>query len=683
MTTRFKAPFVGLHRDFEKKLAVVNNEVVQKLNYATTNAGASSVVSLTQANFTNGTVLIASDYYVWTAAGVDTKVNGSTKGKIFRLTENVVFNPNPSTGPSHTDQWTKSEPSSSQLVSNGGNYPDDSFGLGFFAAISLFADDVIIDLNGFTLSQGTEHYVQQRFFTLIEIANIPFLPTQGPHKFGSVLIAATNCVIMNGKLGLAAHSGIHGNNNRNCLFKDIIFEKYEISAATVNGSIECYFIDCLAKGHSQNVHVLGTWSAARFIRPYIDYLNTENAAFSITIQNVSQTVATIRTALMGAMATALTDILNNDETTDPVFQNPTKLPEGNSYGFSTFGKGVGVNGFQASRKNLGTGLYFKNCEVHDHIATVQEKLALEVYYAPDATQSVIDATKGQHEKDPRGAVFITQNATTINSSGIYLGNIIADAQAIVAKAIISGDISGPISEGGPGTNGQILSTKRSSISQTTIDWIEQNVGYVPYTERNILFNGDNMHHVNKGIVGFRLDGSDDTVLYQCLVAEIKNKTPTIAKSALNITAWTPVARFEEDYNNYKNRVGKSNIHSTLLGCQNGQVRGFSLSSCGNVYMYKCKVRDLETAFGSCTGIELQQLTTNVYIESCEVISTNAGTAGNLDLYNNNPESMPIGRGLLIQDSVEKAYIESFKSSEIQGLFEADDIAIRSDSVVIQ
>ena len=54
-----------------------------------------------------------------------------------------------------------------------------AFSMGFFAGISIEADDVIIDLNGFELKMHRDFYLQQRFFSLIELASKPFISGQG------------------------------------------------------------------------------------------------------------------------------------------------------------------------------------------------------------------------------------------------------------------------------------------------------------------------------------------------------------------------------------------------------------------------------------------------------------------------------------------------------------------------
>ena len=76
------------------------------------------------------------------------------------IQENIAFEPNPDNDFMPTYQ---------QIAS--GQYPVGTAGayhLGFFAAITIETSNVILDLNGFSISQSNQHNIMQRFFALIE-----------------------------------------------------------------------------------------------------------------------------------------------------------------------------------------------------------------------------------------------------------------------------------------------------------------------------------------------------------------------------------------------------------------------------------------------------------------------------------------------------------------------------------
>lgn len=85
--------------------------------------------------------------------------------------------------------------------------------LGWFAAIAIAGKDIVLDLNGYQLKQSPRHALLQRFFAVVETANSPFVPDQGPGFFTSKIRSCRMCVIKNGRLGFSAHHGIHGNRN--------------------------------------------------------------------------------------------------------------------------------------------------------------------------------------------------------------------------------------------------------------------------------------------------------------------------------------------------------------------------------------------------------------------------------------------------------------------------------------
>ncbi|KAH8056977.1 hypothetical protein JL722_7202 [Aureococcus anophagefferens] len=75
--------------------------------------------------------------------------------------------------------------------------PDRGFWLGFFAAISVAADDVVVDLNGHEIRSSREFLLRQRFFSIIELADKPFKANSGPPQSAiyGVLFHKTNVAI--------------------------------------------------------------------------------------------------------------------------------------------------------------------------------------------------------------------------------------------------------------------------------------------------------------------------------------------------------------------------------------------------------------------------------------------------------------------------------------------------------
>ena len=136
---------------------------------------------------------------------------------VYILKEDIVFSPNP-------DLDYRPDPENE-------DYQGKAYSLGFFAAITVECKDVVIDLNCKTIRQSQEFALQQRFFSVIELASAPFISHQGPGYFGDI-VTANGCVIKNGKIGLSSHHGIHGNGARNVLIEDIQVFNFEVGGIT-------------------------------------------------------------------------------------------------------------------------------------------------------------------------------------------------------------------------------------------------------------------------------------------------------------------------------------------------------------------------------------------------------------------------------------------------------------------
>lgn len=233
------------------------------------------VVEVRQADFANGTYRI------------------QTAGR-YVFQENVVF-----------------DPAGAPENAEGG------FRLGFFAAISIETTNVVLDLNGKRLSQGPGHYLRQRFFSLIELANSPFVPKQGPANFGTDFHPASNVEIRNGVLGTSSHHGIHGNNNTNVRINDLCIEDFEIGGIALNGCENVWIERCRVGPSKTNVPVNAKFSQAVFSLPLLA---------NPTLQNL------VDTTKAGTIA--------------ELFANSSGVSDGTVVGVQIHAKGVAVGPLQ-------------------------------------------------------------------------------------------------------------------------------------------------------------------------------------------------------------------------------------------------------------------------------------------------------------------------------------------------
>eukprot|EP00486_Rosalina_sp_Unknown_P012144 CAMPEP_0201592364 /NCGR_PEP_ID=MMETSP0190_2-20130828/190279_1 /ASSEMBLY_ACC=CAM_ASM_000263 /TAXON_ID=37353 /ORGANISM="Rosalina sp." /LENGTH=866 /DNA_ID=CAMNT_0048051107 /DNA_START=228 /DNA_END=2828 /DNA_ORIENTATION=+ len=178
-------------------------------------------------------------------------------------------------------------PTREQAIYPDGTHPglytyEGAFSLGFFAGISVEADFVTIDLNGFTLSQDPTFYFQQRFFALIELASMPFIPGQGPAAWGPTITSGNHVTVTNGNLGLTSHHGIHGNNNAYVTITNVNSGYFDVAGLQCNACNNVVISDCIVGPQNQDIPVLGRYAHARAFIPRLRQLALGHADYEIT-----------------------------------------------------------------------------------------------------------------------------------------------------------------------------------------------------------------------------------------------------------------------------------------------------------------------------------------------------------------------------------------------------------------
>ncbi len=227
-----------------------NSQSLMMKNFETMINGSSSKYYLRQSDFSEGTLRI-------------------TKPGVYVLSENIIFNP-PTQFPTH-------EQTKYPIGTNG------PYHLGFFAAIAIETSNVIIDLNGKSITQSAEHNLVQRFFSIIELANSPFIPGQGPHSFINTFgwKPASNTLIMNGGLLNSSHHGVHGNENNNVMIYNTNINNYEVAGVALNGATGSIISNNIMKGNNSTVKVLSTFSQSIFV-----LINNKLLIFKILPENM-------------------------------------------------------------------------------------------------------------------------------------------------------------------------------------------------------------------------------------------------------------------------------------------------------------------------------------------------------------------------------------------------------------
>eukprot|EP01023_Acetabularia_acetabulum_P003244 TRINITY_DN11370_c0_g1_i2.p1 TRINITY_DN11370_c0_g1~~TRINITY_DN11370_c0_g1_i2.p1 ORF type:complete len:674 (+),score=120.30 TRINITY_DN11370_c0_g1_i2:165-2024(+) len=552
--------------------------------------------SLSQSDFEQGTKIID-------ASGV------------YTLSGNIVFDPN-SADALGVDFYSAGDVQPQQF-SPAGPYDPRAYGIGFFAAIAIATDDVIIDLNGFTIEQSVEHALNMRFYTHIELATSPFIQGQGPHDFGSMR-AAKNLCIKNGVLGLSSHGGIHGNGNQNIEIRDLTIKDYETAGIQINKGIDVLIENIELPNAREDVPVACRFSPARFIRPWINKLVSSGYTGTLQVGTEILTVTDIQQKLRDIINDVSQQVVSTGKITgeyEKLFGNPSGLPDGSAaYGVLINFNGVAVNGMPANVPidARSQRINIKNVNIGQIKLFVKEVPVLTVDGKTASTDVV-------------GAAFHTEDGFTLNKQFEYAGNPLANAQLIVAKAINEGFDFG------------FLSTGKNKIKPEIVAWAESGESYFA---KNLTYicNGDVMFHVDKGPIAYKLDATTDLTCTNCAVGLVENKGGLGSKLCNN-------------NREYLEGTGVSNPFATQFGYGGGASRGFSLSSSTNVELTDCKVDKVVAKAGDAIGLDISFGSSVVKLVNFVVGELQAGAGYKEEDYVNNPTPLPKSQSVHQDESI--------------------------------
>jgi len=445
----------------------------------------------------------------------------------------------------------------------------------------------------------------QRFFALIELADRPFISGAGPHSFGD-LNAAKHVTIKNGVLGLAAHHGIHGNNNEDVRIDRVDFKNFEVAAVSLNLVKRLKITRCTATNR-KDIPIIGLFSMTRFLQRYVDYLVDQGSSTTLNVKGNVMNVQTIQDGLRKYINDVHNDIVVHrrstiDSDAHPeaygLFHNEGGLLDGNAYGFVTNGRGPAVNGFPSvNAQTASYDVYFKDVYVREIQARVNEVIVLAD--GPTAAIDPVGSAFQTFNRHPDTGEFLTLSSSELNDAE-YTGNAAANAQAFIAKAIHAGEFEGTS-----------LNTMRNSISEKMIEWVEAPTGtekaklsYLLEGGSRLQCNGDTMIHVNKGVIGFKMDGASHVYMENIVADGIRN--------------------FGKTGSNYCGQYYKSHPLATLPGYGGAYSRGFTFAGSSNIAVAQASVRNIESEGGEAVGFDVLTNSEGVKLELVSVRDAVAG-----------------------------------------------------------
>ena len=192
-------------------------------------------------------------------------------------------------------------------------------------------------------------------------------------------------------------------------------------------------------------------------------------------------------------------------------------------------------------------------------------------------------------------------STILNDQGcVYVGNVLSDAQFFVGKAVLNGEISGT----------------KGNVNKLAIDWSEVRIDTLAELITELSFggnsgyicNGDSMAHVNKGVTGFKIDGTKKVVMKNCFV-----------QRAVNLGG--PGSPLCGAYYN------ASLPGSTYPGYNGANARGFFVVGSRSVTLTRCEVDGLISMDGMIVGFDVHTDSNNVKLKSCIGLNVEALAVG--------------------------------------------------------
>lgn len=540
---------------------------------------------------------------------------------IYRFTEDIVIEPN-------------SKDTCFPTFSQNKEYPSrpGPYILGFFAGITVETDGVIIDLNGFTISQSIRFYLLQRFFSLIELANSPFISKQGPSNsgnFGLDYKAAKNVLIKNGKLGLSSHHGIHGNSPENIYISNITITNFEVGGIALNGSKNVVIDNNIIQdsmGAKLKVPVNGRFSAIVYLWRTLNLLIKKG--YGDYTFNIGKEILTIDWLYnyWNNNITKLTNIVVDNklytlpkfpEPLNNFFSNPGGFQDCSAvYGILLHKRGVAINDFGCCNSNIADGTtsdnsIIKNTIINNLIFKPREVVGLldnNRKMMVDFSNSLVMLTDDywQYDNDYINKRF-NDNRPFKSSDGNY--DMILATQACVYECAIKNNIKWAKGVG--------------NISNSLLEWIHNgNIPYNRITSIDSFRNSDIMGHVMKGAIAIRLDFINNVHIEKVNISNISN----YGLLGISNNILTPYIDGKIDKGTH---LGHIKSDDRQIGYTGNHCRAISIINSTNIKIVSTDISNLFSTNGSVYGIDWIDNNLDGYMENNIIKTLSSGSRDNL------------------------------------------------------
>lgn len=450
---------------------------------------------------------------------------------------------------------------------------------GFFGGIIIIGEHIELNLLGHEIKMSHEFSLRQRFFSIIELTNSPF-PLGGglPLSMTKEKFKTSKFIyIHNGRLGLSSHSSIHGNENRNIVLSKLKMYDFEVGGIMLNGGKHISICKCNIGPNFQNLWVNAKFSAAtQLIHHFYNVIPQKEKSkdFLELEENIEKTI----------QAKTIEDI--------PIlFRNEKKVIDGTVYGISLHKSGVAVGGHGESLENekehFGFHYTIKNISIENLVGNVEEKITYLYKEKPlrDISGQIIDLTDG-----------INYLVKCQLETKEWLKNY-PDFQSTF---YIPDEFYNICIE-----NNQEMIDK----------YIKEN-----FQEK---LGRDIMLHVNKGVIGLRLDGINSSRMEQISIENIHNISNRTSLEIQNL-----IFSNMEDLKEY---TGNDTIACCINNCHDIQGKSFS-------------IENIISKNGTSYGMIIMNISRHVYIDDLIL---------DIDKQERNKKQF----GVILQDSVSDVFVK--------------------------
>ena len=461
-----------------------NHKLISSINKLVDNEDFPKI-RLRQKDFDKGTYRIRTPGIYWLSEDIE-----------FSPNSNIYSNSDCETFPNVLDNF---HPEPGQM----NEYPTPPYQFGFFAAITIECDDVIINLNQYTIQQSRIHYFHQRFYSNIELNKSPFLSHQGPSSFGDPGFPKNIC-IRNGTIGLSSHHGIHGNGNTNILLEDLIINQFEVAGIAINGgkNVVCRHIEI--RDSSRDVQVNFLYSNAIYTRRFLLDLYKQVPDAFLDIGGDDSTRKDIKTIICELQTEMIKNvymsIINGEKVKSSLFHNTSCLPEGNIYGMVFNKIGVVVGDFIKTHEINDEN---KDIMVHDILFKNLDSFPREIISITSIDGPVVGSVGN--------VIPILQ---CVDDTGTFVPNKQTVATVILGKYLNLGKLK--------------IHSKSLSIPESICNWCESKSILDNVMEDKLLKfvdKRDQMNHFMKGNIIMFISGATDIRVANIKMTNINNSGP--------------------------------------------------------------------------------------------------------------------------------------------------------------